>query len=85
MDTKYFKITSNETIIYAREKIIDLIAIGQLARNWHHAKFVNIEPAIYKKKERWKIIFQISNESEIRKLFLYFSANGDFEAANFND
>lgn len=79
------KLTPQEMINYAREKIIDLVSIGQLAKKWQQSKFVNLEPSIYNEKESWKIIFQINSEREMRELFMYISSKGDFEAANFND
>ncbi|MBC7540422.1 MAG: hypothetical protein H7281_16480 [Bacteriovorax sp.] len=79
------KITPQEMINFSREKIIDLVSIGQLAKKWHDSIFVKIEPSVYKNKESWKIIFQINSEREIRELLMYISTKGDFVAANFND
>jgi hypothetical protein len=83
------KLSSQELINYARELIIDLVSIGQLAKKWHQSKFVKMEPSIYNHKESWKIIFQLGSDressDEMRVLFLYFSPQGTHEASHFND
>lgn len=78
-------ISGDEAIIKASQKVEQLVKKGKLEASWADIKAASVEQKEYAKGPEWLVIFKNDKASDMKKrtLYMFFSMDGHYVAANF--